>query len=490
MAFPRNIFSGCSGTVMDKYLKIFVLCFCFFLLPEAVFATASSPSVEGGTPALHLATGGMSIGSLFRGLIGLAVLLAIAVLLSKDRKNIDWRLVGIGLSLQIVIALSILYLPAVESFFLLLGKVFVKVMDFSKAGASFLFGSLVDSQKFGSIFAFQVLPTLVFFSALTSLLYYLRVIQTLVAGMAWCLKKIFGISGAEGLSVSGSVFLGLTEAPLLIKRYLPSMNRSELFLIMSAGMATIAGGVMAAYSGRLGGNDPVSRLQFAKYLISASVMAAPAVIVVAKIIVPQTEPVVDSLVADEDGGKKKNLLESIVSGALEGLKVAVNVGALLVAFVAMVAMANYLLGGLIGQYTGLNNCISQWTDGRYTELNFQLLLGCLFMPVSWVMGVCSQDLLAVGGLLGTKLVLNEFVAYADLTALKNAGLFFQEKSIVISTYLLCGFANIGSIGMLIGGLGALVPSHREQIVKYGFLSMLCGALVSCISATIMGAIIG
>ncbi len=484
------MFPGCSGTVMDKWLKIFVLGLCLGFLPEAVFATASSPSVEGGAPVLHLATGGMSIGSLFRGLIGLAVLLAIAVLLSKDRKKIDWRLVGAGLSLQIVIALSILYLPAVESFFLVLGKVFVKVMDFSKAGATFLFGSLADSQKFGSIFAFQVLPTLVFFSALTSLLYYLRVIQTLVAGVGWCLRKIFDISGAEGLSVSGSIFLGLIEAPLLIKRYLPSMNRSELFLIMSAGMATIAGGVMAAYIGMLGGNDPASRLQFAKYLISASVMAAPAVIVVAKIIVPQTEPVADCLAADDGGGKKKNLLESVVSGALEGLKVAVNVGALLVVFVAMVAMANYLLGGLIGQYTGLNGCISQWTDGRYTELNFQLLLGCLFMPVSWVMGVCSQDLLTVGGLLGTKLVLNEFVAYADLTALKNAGLFFQEKSIVISTYLLCGFANIGSIGMLIGGLGALVPSHREQIVKYGFLSMLCGALVSCMSATIMGAIIG
>ncbi len=453
-------------------------------MPEAAFASGNLPEVS-----LSTATHGMSPGSFFRGLLGLVVLLSIAVLLSKNRRKINWRLVAVGVLFQIIIALSIFYIPAVESFFAVLGAVFVKIMDFSKAGAVFLFGGLADSQKFGHIFLFQVLPTLVFFSALTSLLYYLRVIQTLVAVVAWCLKKMFGISGAEGLTVSGNIFLGLIEAPLLVKRYLPSMNRSELFLIMSSGMATIAGGVMAAYIGMLGGDEPASRLQFAKYLISASVMAAPAVIAVAKIIVPQTEPVEDSLAMD-DSKRGSNILESIVNGALEGIKVAVNVGGLLLVFVAMVAMANYLLGGLIGEYTGLNGLITQWSDGRYTELNFQLLLGILFMPVSWIMGVCNQDLLTVGGLLGTKLVLNEFVAYADLTALKNAGMFFQEKSVVISTYLLCGFANIGSIGMLIGGLGTLVPSHRMWIVKYGFLSMICGALVSCMSATIMGAVIG
>lgn len=469
---------------MAKSLGILLFFLFLCIMPEAAFASGNLPEAS-----LSTATHGMSPGSFFRGLLGLVVLLSIAVLLSKNRRKINWRLVAVGVLFQIVIALSIFYIPAVESFFAVLGAVFVKIMDFSKAGAVFLFGGLADSQKFGYIFLFQVLPTLVFFSALTSLLYYLRVIQTLVAVVAWCLKKMFGISGAEGLTVSGNIFLGLIEAPLLVKRYLPSMNRSELFLIMSSGMATIAGGVMAAYIGMLGGDEPASRLQFAKYLISASVMAAPAVIAVAKIIVPQTEPIEDSLAMD-DSKRGSNILESIVNGALEGIKVAVNVGGLLLVFVAMVAMANYLLGGLIGEYTGLNGLIAQWSDGRYTELNFQLLLGVLFMPVSWIMGVCNQDLLTVGGLLGTKLVLNEFVAYADLTALKNAGMFFQEKSVIISTYLLCGFANIGSIGMLIGGLGTLVPSHRMWIVKYGFLSMICGALVSCMSATIMGAVIG
>lgn len=473
---------------MVRFLKVSILCLIFGFFPNIVFA--SGALLPEGEIVCVTEAGGMDILSLLRGLIGLFVLLAIAVFFSKDRKKINWRLVGAGLLLQIIIALSILYIPAVETLFSVLGKAFVKIMDFSKAGAVFLFGSLADSQKFGHIFIFQVLPTLVFFSALTSLLYYLRIIQTLVTGVSWCLRKIFGISGAEGLSVSGSIFLGLIEAPLLVKRYLPTMSRSELFLIMSAGMATIAGGVMAAYIGMLGGDSPILRLQFAKYLISASVMAAPAVIAVAKIIVPQTETVSDCLVKENNGDKRENLLESIVNGALEGMKVAVSVGALLLVFVAMVAMVNYLLGGLIGEYSGLNGLISQWTEGRYTELNFQFVLGFLFIPVSWIMGVCNQDLLAVGGLLGTKLVLNEFVAYADLTALKNAGMFFQEKSIVISAYLLCGFANIGSIGMLIGGLGALVPSRRNQIVEYGFLSMICGTLVSCMSATIMGAIIG
>ncbi len=475
---------------MANFFKILMLCLLFGFFSVPAFASGEVLTEPEIVSVPLFVTGGLSVTALLRGLIGWIVLLAIAVFLSKDRKSINWRSVGVGLSLQVIVALGILYIPAVESFFAVLGKMFVKIMDFSKAGAVFLFGNLADSQKFGHIFIFQVLPTLVFFSALTSLLYYLRVIQTLVAGVAWCLKKIFGISGAEGLTVSGSVFLGLVEAPLLVKRYLPAMNRSELFLVMSSGMATIAGGVMAAYIGMLGGDNPVSRLQFAKYLISASVMAAPAVIAVAKIIVPQTEPVTDCLTSDENNGRKKNLLESIVGGAFEGIKVAVSVGTLLLVFVAMVAMINYLLGGLIGEYSGLNEIISEWTDGRYTELNFQLILGFLFMPVSWVMGVCNQDLLNVGGLLGTKLILNEFVAYADLTALKNAGEFFQEKSVVISAYLLCGFANIGSIGMLIGGLGALVPSRRDQIVEYGFLSMVCGALVSCMSATIMGAIIG
>lgn len=466
---------------MRRAIVLLILLSVFGCSPTA-FAVAADLSVPEPTA-------GFSWTSLGRGVSGMAVLLFLGWLLSRDRKRIDWTRIGVGLACQTAIALAILYVPAVQWCFEVLGRCFLKILDFSHSGARFLFGDLVDLKKTGHIFAFQTLPTLVFFSALTALLYYLKVIQRIVRWTAYPLKRLFRLSGAEGVTVAGNIFLGQCEAPMLVRYYLPTMNRSEIFLVMSAGLATIAGGVMAAYIGLLGGDDPQTRLLFAKYLISASVMAAPGVIVFARLIVPQTELSVDDIrVSRQEVGT--NAIDAVSRGAVDGLKLALNVGALLLVFVAMVAMANYLLDGLIGRYTGLNALIAEWSDGRYSELSFQFLLGLVFTPLVWLMGVCSGDMIEVGGLLGSKLVLNEFVAYADLHALKQAGAFVQEKSIVMATYLLCGFANVGSVGMLVGGLTPLAPNQRPLFVRYGFLAMLCGALASCMSATIVGLILG
>lgn len=440
------------------------------------------------TVASPMPLAGFSFHSLWRGLLGMVSLLGIAILFSRNRRSINWRIVIVGLSLQIVIALGILYIPFVHSFFDIAGKVFVKIMDFTRIGTEFLVGDLLDTSKVGYIFLFQVLPTLIFFSALTSLLYYLGVIQKVVFGIAWALRKLFGLSGAEGLTVAGNIFLGQTEAPLLAKRYLPAMSPSEMFLVMSAGMATIAGGTMAAYIGMLGGESPEARLQFAQYLLSASVMAAPAVIVFAKVIMPQTEEVTtDMNVSSEPMGN--NPLEAISMGTVEGIRLAVNVGAMLLVIIAMMAFLDYILGGLIGSRTGLNTWLTS-IMGRPTVFNFQFIVGLIFTPIAWLMGVCMEDINTVGGLLGTKIIINEFVAYSDLSVLKELGTFVQEKSVVMSTFILCGFANISSIGILLGGVGALAPNHRPFITKYGLLAMLCGTLASCMSATIMGMILG
>jgi CNT family concentrative nucleoside transporter len=341
----------------------------------------------------------------------------------------------------------------------------------------------------GYIFVFQVLPTIIFFSALTSLLYYLNVIQVVVVGIAWLLKKALRLSGAEGLTVAGNIFLGQTEAPLLVKRYLPNMNRSEIFLVMSAGMATIAGAVLTAYIGLLGGNDPVARLTYAKYLISASVMAAPGVIVISKIIYPQTESIDTDLKVDKSQ-VGNNLLDAISNGTTEGVKVAVNVGGMLLVFIAMVAMVNWIFGGFIGRYTGLNTWLANVSDGKFTEFNFQFIVGAVCTPIAWLMGVAKEDMITVGGLLGEKIMLNEFVAYNDMAVLKEAGRFVYEKSLIMSTFLLCGFANISSVGIQIGGISILAPNQRQNLTELGFLALLCGALASCMSATIVGMILG
>ncbi len=426
--------------------------------------------------------------SIIRGLIGIFVLIFIAFLFSKNRRAIDWKLVGVGLSLQFLLVVGMLYVPLVQQFVTLIAHAFVKVLSFSKVGSSFLFGSLADNQSFGYIFAFQVFPTIIFFSALTSLLYYLNIIQWLIKGISWVLRKTLKISGAEGLVASSNIFVGVAEAPMLIKGFLPKMNSSELFLLMTAGMATIAGGVMAAYVGLLGGNDPASQILFAKHLIAASAMAAPGAVVMSKIIIPQTEKTCDEAVISRyDMGN--NMLDAIATGATDGLRLSASIGAILLVFISFIAFANYLLSYLIGDTLGLNEKVATFFDGRITEFNFQFLLGVIFSPVAWLMGICREDMFLVGQLLGEKIILNEFVGYETLSQLKSASAFVEDKSIIMSSYMLCGFANIGTIAILIGGVGSLAPMHRGFLTKYGFHSVIAGTLVSCVSATMIGMLI-
>lgn len=430
---------------------------------------------------------GWSVISLLRGGIGMVVLIALSWLMSVDRRAIDWRVVGKAFAIQLVLALGVLYVPFVASIFEVIGGVFVKVLDFTKAGSQFVFGSLVDMDKMGNIFAFQILPTLIFFSALTSLFYYLGIIQFVVKGVAWLLNRSLKISGAEGLTTAGNIFLGMSEAPLMTKRYLPTMNRSEIFLVLVSGMATISGGIMAAYVAMLSGGDPASRIYYAKHLLSASVMAAPAAVMMAKIVVPQTESV--ESVLDPSGMKRDtSVLSALSNGTVSGLKLSVMVAATVLVFIAMIALLNYLLSALLGEVTGLNRWIQTITDGRQT-LTLEYILGLLFSPIVWLMGVNSADMGLVGGLLGKKIILNEFLSYVDLSMLKEAGHFIEQKSIVMSTYLLCGFANIGSIGILIGAFEALAPNQKDLVARLGFRAMFAATLASCFTATIIGMII-
>jgi len=429
-----------------------------------------------------------SLMTVLRGLIGMLILVAIGWVFSKDRKNIPWKTVGIGLAFQIVLAIGVLYVPFIRIGFEFFGRIFVKILDFTKVGSEFLFGSLADSSNFGMIFAFQILPTIVFFSALTSLLFYWGIIQRVVWAMAWVFTRLLKLSGAESLSVAGNIFLGQTESPLMIKAYLAKMNNSEIMLVMTGGMATLAGGVLAAYIGMLGGNDPVLRLEFAKHLLTASVMAAPAAVIFSKILVPNTEEVNQDVEVSKDK-IGSNVLDAITNGTSEGLKLAVNVAGMLLAFLALIAMLNYVFG-LVGSLTGLNGLIASGTDGRFTSLSLQFLLGYLFAPVMWLIGICQQDIMLVGRLLGEKLILTEFIGYISLSDLKSAGSFFEYKSVIMSTYILCGFANFASIGIQIGGIGALAPGKRVVLSKYGMYALLAGTLASLMSATIIGMILG
>ena len=431
----------------------------------------------------------LSLVSVCRGFLGIAIVLGVAYWMSYDRKRIDWKLVGAGLLMQLLFALAVLYVPAVGIALEWIGKIFVKLMDFTQEGVQFLLGPLIAQSK-GFIFLLNSLPVVIFFSALVSLFYHWGIIQWVVSGMSWLLRRFLRISGAEGLVVSGNVFLGMTEAPVLIKNYLPKMNRSELFLVMVAGMGTIAGTVMATYIGMLAGGDQAARVLFAKHLLSASLMAAPGAIVLAKIICPQTEQVDERLVKMEHTRTYSSVLGALAAGTSTGVRLMVNIAAMLLVFIALVAMANYLLDGVIGRYTGLNELIQSVSDGKAQGLTFQLILGVLLAPFMWLIGIPYQDMLLVGSLLGQKTILNEFVAYFQLQEWKEAGMFVYQKSILMSTYLLCGFANISSIGILLGGMGVLAPEKRELITRLGVPAMVGGALVSVLSATIIGMILG
>ena len=433
---------------------------------------------------------GFSFTSLWRGALGMISLIIIAFLFSSNRKAIDWKIVGIGLAFQLLIAIGVLKVDFIKNGFEFVGGLFVSVLDFTRAGSKFLFeGLVVDMDTFGFIFAFQVLPTIIFFSALTSVLFYLGIIQKVVKGMAWLLSKALKISGAESLSVAGNIFLGQTEAPLLIKAYLEKMNKSEMLLVMIGGMATVAGAVLAAYIGFLGGEDEALRLFYAKHLLAASVMAAPGAIVISKILYPQTEKVnTDVTVSQEKIGS--NILDAIANGTTEGLRLAVNVGAMLLVFVAFIAMVNGILGW-VGDVTTLNT----WVAGNtpYESLSLELILGYIFSPLMWLIGVAKEDMALMGQLLGIKLAASEFIGYIQLADLKNIANpthLKYEKSIIMATYMLCGFANFASIGIQIGGIGSLAPGQRKTLSQFGIKALIGGTIASLISATIAGMIIG
>ena len=456
-----------------------------FLRKNKPLATSTIHSSSVDTTSLDQ----ISFSGILRGLLGLAVLVLIGFLFSTNRKAIRWPLIFKGIAIQIIFAFAILKVEFVKNIFDYLSQGFVVLLSFTAAGSEFIFGSLVtDMDGFGYIFAFQVLPTILFFSALTSLLFYFGILQKIVFAFAWIMKRTLNLSGAESLAAAGNIFLGQTESPLLIKPYIDKMTRSELLCLMSGGMATIAGGVLAAYIGFLGGDDPVQQAFFAKHLLAASVMSAPAAVVGAKLLVPETEEFnKDMTISNEKIGK--NALEAITNGTLQGIRLAVNVGAMLLVFIALIAMVNYVLSDFIGLHTGLNNWVNSFTEGQYETFTLQFILGYTLAPLTWLMGVAKEDMILVGQLLGEKTILNEFVAYVSLGDLKTAGKFTEEKSIIIATYILCGFANFSSIGIQIGGIGALAPGRKTALSELGIKALIGGTLASLFTAVIVGMLI-
>jgi concentrative nucleoside transporter, CNT family len=432
--------------------------------------------------------GKLSLNSILRGIMGMLVLVGILYLLSSNKRSIPWKLVVSGIGIQILFAICILKVPFIASGFDYVSNFFVLVLDFTKQGSLFVFGNLLDTKTYGFVFAFQILPTILFFSALTSLFYYLGILQKIVYGLAWLLGKTMKISGAENLSTAANIFLGQTEAPLMIKPFLEKMTKSEMLCIMVGGMANTAGGVLASYVGFLGGDDPVQQLFFAKHLLAASVMSAPATLVISKMLIPQTEEIDEKLeLSKEKLGA--NVLEAIANGTTDGLKLAVNVAAMLIVFIALMAMVNYVLKDVIGDATGLNKWVYNISDQRYEGFTLQAILGYICSPITYAIGICKEDMLLVGQLLGEKTVLNEFNAYISMSGMKAGNLFTENKSIIMSTYILSGFANFASIGIQIGGIGSLAPNKRSMLSELGIKALIGGTIASLFTATIVGMLI-
>ncbi len=437
---------------------------------------------------VEIKEGNMSLTSLLRGLIGIVVLTGILFLLSSNRKAINWRLVVGGILFQLLFAVLVLKVPLVASIFDYISNFFVEVLDFTKRGALFVFGDkLLDTGSMGFIFAFQILPTILFFSALTSIFYYLGILQKIVYGLSWLMGKVMKMSGAENLSTSANIFLGQTEAPLMIKHFLPTMNRSEMLCIMVGGMANTAGGVLAAYVGFLGGDDPSQQLFFAKHLLAASIMSAPATIVISKMLIPQTEPINEKLELSEEK-LGTNLLEAISNGTQDGLKLAVNVAAMLIVFIALTFMVNRILY-TVGSWTNINTWLAGISGGQYKELSLQAIFAYPCSLIAYAMGVCKEDMLYVGQLLGEKTVINEFNAYISMGGMKSQNVFHEQKSVIMSTYILSGFANFASIGIQIGGIGALAPSKRGMLSELGIKALIGGTIASLFTATLVGMLI-
>jgi CNT family concentrative nucleoside transporter len=431
--------------------------------------------------------------SLLRGFLGLFFLLGVCYLASNNRKKIDWKLVFTGIFIQIFFAILVTKVPFVRSIFEVFANFFRVVTDFTNEGTNFLFSSFLTGKVEGPVmnFAFRILPTIVFFSALSSLLYYLGILQKIVYGLAWVMSKTMRLSGAESLSAAANIFMGQTEAPLLVKPYIAKMTDSELLCLMTGGMATIAGGVLAAYIGFLGGDSKEMQILFATHLLTASIMSAPAAIVASKMIFPETKH--DEVVKEINLNKEQigeNALESISIGTGEGLKLAINVGGMLLVFIALIAMVNSIFGGLGGLhmkgYMSLNDIINEASNGRFPQLSLQYLFGIAFAPLAWILGVPTADIMQVGRLLGEKTIINEFVAYGSLGQMKAAKLFASEKSVIIATYALCGFSNIASIGIQIGGIGAMAPNKRATLAKLGVRALLAGSIACFITAVLAG----
>ena len=421
----------------------------------------------------------LDVNNILRGLIGISSILGICYLLSSNRKQISWKLVFSGLLIQLIFAIGVLKISLVGSFFNSVSNVFIELLEFTKSGAIFLFGeTLVNDNSFGATFAFQILPTIVFFSSLTSVLFYLGILQKIVYFFAKIIKKLMNLSGAESLAAVGNIFLGQTESPLLIKPYIQRFTQSELLCLMGGGMATIAGGVFIAFIGMLGE-------EYAPHLLAASVMSAPAAIVACKILIPESSvPNQEMKISNETLGS--NLFDSITIGTVQGIKLAVNVGGMLLVFVAFIALINALLN-LLGSFTGTNEFLSA-NNEIYDKLSLELIFGYLFSPIAWLIGVPFQDILLTGQLLGEKTVANEFIAYESLGKMINSNL-LTEKSRIMATYFLCGFANFLSIGIQIGGISVLAPNKRKDLAKLGIKALIAGTAASLLTAVIVGILI-
>lgn len=431
------------------------------------------------------------MGYALQGLLGMVCLLALSYLLSENRKRINWRLVAVGMISQFILSICVLKLPFVRTGFASVSDFLVRLLSFSEEGTRFLLGDkLMDTNTFGYIFAFRVLPVVIFFSALTSLLYYLGVLQKIVYVFAWGMNKTMKLSGAESLAAAGNIFMGQTEAPLLIRPFIEGMTRSEIMCLMTGGMATIAGSVFGAFVGFLGGSDPVQQQLFAMHLLTASVMSAPAAIVASKMIVPETEPVNKSIQLNSDKNAA-NLLDSIAVGTFDGARLAINVGVMLLVFTALVVMVNYFLTEFVGTIGGnyLNNWAKMVSGEKFDAFNLQFMLGTLLAPVAWLLGVPVEDMQLVGQLLGEKTIINEFYAYKSLSDQMQANMFSHQRSIIISTYALCGFANFASIGIQIGGIGTMAPSKRPVLSQLGLKSMIAGTMACFYTAIIAGIMI-
>ncbi len=425
--------------------------------------------------------------SISRGVLGVVIMLGICYLMSSNRKAISWRLVLIGMGFQIALAALLLYVPFISSIFDSIAGAFTKFLEFSEAGALFLFGDLASpNSSLGYIFAFRVLPTILFFSAFSSVLYYFGILQLIIKGAAWVMTRTMGLSGPESIAAAANVFIGQTEAPLVVKPYLEKMSKSEILCLMTGGMATIAGGVFAAYIGFLGGDDTATKIEFAKHLLTASIISAPAAIVAAKMLFPETEKTFSKERIETSGDVGNNLLDAISKGTTDGIKLAVNVGAMLLVFTALVFTINKAIMNGPGEWFHLNELVVDSTNGRFEGFTFTYILGLIFAPIAWLLGTPGDDILVMGQLLGQKTVINEFVAYAELQKIQAGTVALSKKSLIIATYALCGFANFASIGIQIGGIGAIAPKQRKLLTELGIKALIGGTIASFLTAALVG----